>query len=511
MDKDLFIYVKPGHNKPATNPLSPALTGPSNTTRPPHDTPMQTSAPANVRQNESNEPQRPPSHRTRVTIGGPDRRMESKKTSTHGDELPPQPAPILEGNKASHPTREVDSTSGGSVAAAKLPTRSIYPPTSWKSTSSVESSMLSPSEQSSAVSTGELPRNGSRRQFVIGSTDPSRSAPVAPSRTERIKPSHDASQTTTKKAQLPDPETVYAHTFYYTRCPHTSPPKSRPLNVQPTWVQYREGLLTHPPSELERQRNKLVNIPPNIHILEGSCFDCDLLARRRVESEILNIYTDKLDNLMIQLSLLQRDIVAEHPEGLPNQGSESFTAFSLPSTLELTPEATRGILEIEEQLNDLIKKRDHEIKQVFKGLSARWGPGVQINRDENVQAGTQAKGRSTATTTSSTTTFGVPSPDTTPEKSVTKTSMASTGANKTPAPSRQSSNATRTRVSSTQERYSDGTHDVKVDSSVDDVKSTGRMLVDWIRPARRQSKPNEGDYSHRETHSQRRRSERRNA
>ncbi|OQU96496.1 hypothetical protein CLAIMM_02572 [Cladophialophora immunda] len=299
-------------------------------------------------------------------------------------------------------------------------------------------------------------------------------------------------------ATLPAPDAAYAHTYYYTVCCHTSPPMSRPLNVQPLLVQYHKGLLAYPPSHLRGYNPDEAITPPKIYVLEGSCSECDITARRHAESKVLDRYTHQLENLYIQLSLLQKDIASEHCNvSLPEKSDNAITTFAFPSTLELEPEATQAILEIEDQLDQLVGKRDREVKQIWKGYTARWGPAtVGIHRENRFRgrsrAGTtDSRDHVSQDTAGSTTSFGVPSEDRSPGRTRTMTTVSTQPTGPPSRLSRNSSYDTRPRTSSVggpQERYSDGTYGLSVDSSVDGVRGRGRMVVDWIRPTRREGR-----------------------
>jgi hypothetical protein len=319
---------------------------------------------------------------------------------------------------------------------------------------------------------------------------------------------------------LPAPEIAYAHTFHYTQCPHTSPPKSRPLNRQPTIVNYYNGLLAHPPLHLRKAHENLTR--PTLHIIVGSCSDCDMSARRHTESQVLGHYTHKLDKLNIQLRLLQQEIIAEHPDIFPKHSKNPISMFALPSTLELLPDAMQAVVEIEGQLNKLIDERNREVTRIWRGFTARWGPGLRIHQDEEearpkeeciepvddslvlVHAQKVAGSESASSTTSFQVSFTSRTPEPTsvltsrtsienistpPSVLTSKTSMEITSIPPS-VPTRSTSRSTRThtRASSVQDRYSDGTQTLEIDSSVDNVKSRGRMIVDWIRPGRWESK-----------------------
>ena len=547
MDTDLFLFIRHNDksttdshlNAPSQTTTKPAPSKPGATVMHPslsNDTPAETGS----------------DRRRRITIGGTGRptfNREESRSRGDGNALiqgPPRPSLEIEVSSTAHPIARVDLQHVRGSAAIAKPQKRPYPPTSWKSTSSIDS--VSPNasgslmfrNQSATASGGRLassravvqggrmletqdslvdsksaarnpmpelqvaskhpPRTLSRRQHTITSTKPTTLRSVVTSKGEEGLPLHASEEVARQTAALPDAETAYAHTFYYTTCPHTSPPKSRPLNVQPTLVQFQEGLLFCPPLHIQAQQNRSKTTPLTIYILEGPCSDCDLSGRRQAESGILNNYNDKLENLSLQMSLLQHDIVSEHAPSMPDKSGDEISTFTLPSSLDLAPESVQTLLEIEDQLDELIKKRDQEVRQVWKGFTARWGPGTtQIHRSNDEHVRSRAQSRSTTRTTSSTTSFRVPSEEQTPDRTSTMTSITSAGTDRgrfQSTKSRQSNSVTRTRASSAagpRERYSDGTYDVMVvDSSVDGVESRGRMRVNWIRPERRESSGRNG-------------------
>ncbi|OAP58077.1 hypothetical protein AYL99_07167 [Fonsecaea erecta] len=473
------------------------------------------------------QPTRPPHLRRRITIGGSAQRVK-------GDE---------------HSTWPLDARNRPAIRPAGdsglLSVKSHYPPTSWRPTPSTHASISDVEENGmsegsssgdmdggytksdAAVSLGKLclnptfststrtsnpvrgpqsssnqtspARSNSRHRYSITF---SRSAASANSETlqNRVtRASASSRRASSGPATLPDPDTAYAHTYYYTVCAHTSPPMSRPLNVQPTPVPYRKGLLAYPPFHLRAYSADPAIPPPTIYVLEGSCSHCDITVRRDAESRVLDRYTHQLENLYIQLNLLQKDIAIESCNvSLPARSDNAITTFSFPSTLELKPEATQAILEIEDRLDQLIRKRDQEVKQIWKGYTARWGPATVGIHRENKSRGRSRPGTadtrgsvSQDTAGSTTTSFGVPSDDRSPGRTHTMTTLST---HPTMPPSRLSRNRsydTRPRANSVggpQERYSHGTYGVSVDSSVDGIRGRGRMVVDWIRPGQQESR-----------------------
>ncbi|OAL27339.1 hypothetical protein AYO22_03614 [Fonsecaea multimorphosa] len=331
---------------------------------------------------------RPPHLRRRITIGGSGPHVEG-----------------IEHNSWSSDTRTPSATRQGGHSQFQ-PAKSHYPPTSWrpsppaqptisdfketglsessssggvdgedtkaKATVCLEGTYLNPpfptstrasnppanakNPQASFNTTPQLSpaRSNSHRRYIIGFSGSTVSANAGGTQNGRPGAPAASRRASSGPATLPDPHTAYSQTYYYTVCAHASPPKSRPLNVQPTLVQYRKGLLAYPPFHLRAYNADQASDPPTICVLEGSCSDCDITTRRQAESKVLDTYTHQLENLYIQLNLLQKDIAIENSNmSFPEKSQDEITAFSFPSTLELGLEETQAILEIEDQLDQL--------------------------------------------------------------------------------------------------------------------------------------------------------------
>lgn len=316
-----------------------------------------------------------------------------------------------------------------------------------------------------------------RRNSLLSSATPTRLArPVIDGHRENR---HESPKT----VELPELEIAYAHTYHYTTCEHTCPPMSRPLNVQPILVPYSNDLLAYPPFHLQSLLDSPTDCVPSIYIIDGSCCNCDLSERRTAESEVLNKYTTRLENLFLQLNLLQDDI-----------DSKASRTPDPAQDITMSPETVQTIVLMEHQLDDMIHRRDDEVKSIWKGYTERWGPATLGIRHEHGSS----RGRSRMHSVSERNMMG---PDTLTNSSVsdidtvagrtstiastvssrtTPTLFSATGRPKLSTPRRSSTVSAR----SPQERYSDGTHSVTVASSVDGVRGEGRMVVDWIRPDR---------------------------
>ncbi|KAL2438786.1 hypothetical protein ABEF95_013964 [Exophiala dermatitidis] len=322
---------------------------------------------------------------------------------------------------------------------------------------------------------------------------------------------------------LPEPEIAYAHTYYFTKCPHTSPPLPRPLNVQPALVTYHDNLLAYPPFHLRAYQKSDPTPTTDIYVIEGSCSHCDLHARREAESFVLDRYAGDVQRLSEQLARLQMDI-----ESTSCHGSRPVSKVMEPVPLEsassispTTPDADLShgqifaIVELEDQLDSIIARRDREVKSIWRGYSRRWGPGtLGIHHDPSESGGRRRGGgrnkkkyidsstrgsittkddlsrsaSSDASTCATSLHESEMSPATPPAAGVT--AVSSERAATTVSDCRwqeQNARLRRASVSSSnghRDRYSDGARQIDVSSSVDGIKSDGRMVVDWIRPVR---------------------------
>ena len=292
------------------------------------------------------------------------------------------------------------------------------------------------------------------------------------------------------KRNLPEPEIAYAHTYHYTTCEHTSPPLSRPLNAQPTLVQYSDDLLAYPPFHIRSLLDSPKGSMPSIYIIEGSCCNCDLSERRKTESGVLDKYTTRLDNLFLQLNLLQDDMDAK-----ASQASDTSIGEATPPFSDVSPETIQSIVLMENQLDDVVQRRDREVRSIWKGYTERWGPAtVGIHHGTDSSRGrerTLSYRERSATGADHWTNSSASDVDTVAGRTSTIASTTSSRTNHTifSAAGRPKLNSSRqssfaTSVNGPQERYSDGTRPVTAASSVDGVKGDGRMMVEWIRPDR---------------------------
>ncbi|RVX70603.1 hypothetical protein B0A52_05255 [Exophiala mesophila] len=175
----------------------------------------------------------------------------------------------------------------------------------------------------------------------------------------------------THEVVLPEPEIAYAQPFYFTQCPHISPPASRPLNVSPISVPFKQTLLSHIPEDLlSRSKDESFEI----YILEGKCGHCDLAARRQAEGLILDQYAVEIENLSTALDAFKQRY-------LDRNSNQRY-----PQDEKLTQEIEDGLVELENVLNRLIRKRDRGLKRIWRGYTKRWGPGTIMDSERSSQS-----------------------------------------------------------------------------------------------------------------------------
>ena len=120
---------------------------------------------------------------------------------------------------------------------------------------------------------------------------------------------------------------------YYTFCVHTCPPKNRPLNVQPTF-------------------RLLSGHPAAVSTLEGRCPSCDDAHRRALEAHVLAECAEQIRKCNMRLDDLRK---------------------TLGGVLDRDSFAARAIAR---EVDGLVKDREEDVRQIWKGYSARWGPGT---------------------------------------------------------------------------------------------------------------------------------------
>lgn len=402
---------------------------------------------------------------------------------------------------------------GQSCQAETLPTDSIHNLLESRLDNKPQSVKLSRQETTSIVS-------GTQPKYVKSRLQrPQQSYGEAPFTSNEATPHHSVvpqsgRRERTHEVILPEPEIAYAQPFYFTQCPHVSPPASRPLNVSPKSVPFGQTLLSHVREELA-SRAKEESF--EIYVLDGRCCHCDLAARRQAEGLVLDQYTVEVDKLSTTLDALKEKNVDLNSNPCNPQDEK------------LTQEMVEGILKIENALTGLIHKRDKAIKRTWHGYTKRWGPATILDRDTPSQSQSRRSGDE----------FGAnprrPQPGTTRSCRIDKTCLkqeASPSSSSSMLPTRsrsyvitssgsdtssrgsgitcaslQSSNASSTQASSVTmgsvrsmecqqqsahgsdvavmdtpaSRYSDGRRPLAIPSPIDRVRGHGRVKLDWVR------------------------------
>jgi len=307
----------------------------------------------------------------------------------------------------------------------------------------------------------------------------------------------------TKTPVLPDPEIAYGQEFYYTTCPHASPPCSRPLNVQPVLMKYQAGLLRYAPFHL---RVHPLEPAPEIFILEGSCSQCDLAARREAELRVLSKYKSKIDVLSNRLYELRGEVDLDSPT-LPR---ECYSGISQPINTQdtmadntgivFTPEVIEQILSLEADLELIVKRRDREVKFVWRGYTARWGPATlgvfhpvtlatQQAATSNAESALSQSSNTSDTESSvscrTKSSHGRPKYSAFTDSSSATSYSDGTGATTTSSTRRQHGYAPRSTSASPcdtpRARYSNGRHNIPLPLSIDGTHQEGRMRINWVR------------------------------
>lgn len=204
--------------------------------------------------------------------------------------------------------------------------------------------------------------------------------------------------------------TFYSTIHYYTECPHTCPPATRPLhpNAQP-----------RPDSNSGSSNSEVVR-----SIIPGSCFNCDTFCRRVRENQILDMCNvsviklkSELAGLVSQLEVLwhkpiddEKALVFLHtPSELPEN---NFAAQHQRNRLHSSPLSHKHVSEIQsskpwhmtaaqrahqlqiahqirkvEAAIDILREdQDARVRMVWQGYTQRWGPatlGIQLRLSLN--------------------------------------------------------------------------------------------------------------------------------
>lgn len=202
--------------------------------------------------------------------------------------------------------------------------------------------------------------------------------------------------------------TFYETIHHFTECSHASPPANRPLHPE---AQPRPDPDFHPSNS---------NITRSI--IPGACFHCDTVQRRNREDKIIETsighiarLATRLAKLLDELDLLDSD--DEEAEYLHDKHSARLLASSkfkedqhdldletksvkdlppLSDDLDVSSESrqacqqriTQQIRDQEAQIDQLREEQDKQVKRVWSGFTARWGPatlGLQRNRSGKVR------------------------------------------------------------------------------------------------------------------------------
>jgi hypothetical protein len=200
--------------------------------------------------------------------------------------------------------------------------------------------------------------------------------------------------TTATKSTLPDPESVYANTSFFTTCPHTSPPSHRPINIQPTLTTFTPTLLTYPPFHLRARIAANQPIAP-ISVIVGSCSDCDYRARRQQEGEVLAKYADIRNSLLGRIKGLRQRMAALHPpddsDDPDGEGGKKLRGTG--DAVEDEQDLELEMLAVEGEIEELPERQEGDVKRVWRGWASKWGPGtIGIHRAPDLDADESSEG-----------------------------------------------------------------------------------------------------------------------
>ncbi|KIV88126.1 hypothetical protein PV10_09050 [Exophiala mesophila] len=312
----------------------------------------------------------------------------------------------------------------------------------------------------------------------------------------------------TREVILPEPEIAYAQPFYFTQCPHTSPPASRPLNVSPISVPFKQSLLLHTPEDLlSRAQDESFEI----YVLDGKCGHCDLAARRQAEGLILDQYYVEVENLSTTLDALKERYL------------DRALIKRSPQDEKLTQEIEEGLVEVENVLNRLIRKRDRGVKRIWRGYTKRWGPGTILDSErssqsprrrsrpnfgantrcshaetncnccinktraeqgtpqENLSSVLPTRSRSYVITSSRSDTSSYPSSITCASLQSSKSSCNQPSSVSMECKGAWAPESHAAIIDTPASRFSDGRRSVLIPSPIDRVSGHGRVKVDWVR------------------------------
>lgn len=409
-----------------------------------------------------------PSHARSSTTSGPlpsivtPLRLSPNKRHTNGRSSPGSPPKTQHAN-SSHPSKDpvlnvkMLNLERSTSATSSTSSRS-NPPSSWKSQydNTVQASPRSPSKTrkrlsrlgsfeplKSAISkitsrshsrSSSTSESRPRRSFSdmlssprvsnqsLGSSTHARESTASTHAIDVSSPAYQlpSSAPATPRRHASHPQQTHQEIHFYTECPHTSPPCTRPLDTQPRLQPLTSDVLKCPPyelwndlgtldtskqsqshqSEIDRayqilnatnQGNKFNSFstqsaslpnhqksPTTISTIQGRCFDCDYASRRDREAEVLASHADNLASLEAQIRQLRLQL-----------DSMDFKNKKQERELE------RNTSDVEQLVSEAVDARESEVKAIWLGYSRRWGPGLlglsddaddddDLNADENV-------------------------------------------------------------------------------------------------------------------------------
>lgn len=290
---------------------------------------------------------------------------------------------------------ELESSRSQSRSSSRSSRDRSYPPASfpvafYDKHAKQRGEQLSTAEPSASPSKIAKQNSPNRSPYRIENTSVQRSSTtskISPSRRTQdhmLTPTRSVS-TRSRGSPSPGSDRIAAsyrgRIHHYLSCPHTSPPATRPLNIQP--------------------RLDEVYVPPR-SVIPGACFDCDTAQRRELESEILISYNSSISALIEDLSMMVANLESRSPISplTPATQSTRLQSFSIDRSLasnnaedhestsrkgsysSLVSEDQEGsawashIHLLESQISEMTEARDQEVRNVWRGYTQRWGPGT---------------------------------------------------------------------------------------------------------------------------------------
>ena len=198
---------------------------------------------------------------------------------------------------------------------------------------------------------------------------------------------------------LPPPEKVYGQTIYFTNCPHTSPPASRPLDTHPILQALSPQLLKVPSHTIKAELDLAARTgrEKQIYTISGLCPECDWKARRKAESDVLHDFAKRRYKIGKHVAYL------EMQEGEEEPASPLTPEQPVPGPSKNQMDLQLHLLTLESDVEELEALQDREVKNVWRGYAARWGPGAgriqRRGKNEEIEEESRAGSRVTAGTT----------------------------------------------------------------------------------------------------------------